>query len=149
MHQKKQIKIVVIQISWIRIFGEWSVWFPILWIYKTQFYWICNDIGKICPIDICITTMAKIKRQDIIIVFGDFYAQIAHYGYHHRKRKNLLKVLLWKQLCNWRILLQSQTSLHTWTHHRIHNGYQLDHICLSRKWCRSLFHVRNKKNAER
>jgi hypothetical protein len=34
------------------------------------------------------------------------------------------------------------------TYHRTHDGHQLDHICISRKWRRSLLDVKNKRSAD-
>jgi hypothetical protein len=37
---------------------------------------------------------------------------------------------------------------YTWTHHNTKEGYQLDHICISKRWRRSLLDVRNKRSAD-
>ncbi|MGL5406217.1 MAG: endonuclease/exonuclease/phosphatase family protein [Propionibacteriaceae bacterium] len=107
-------------------------------------------------------TMLNINRQDIIIVMGDFNAQIGQdntelehiMGRHGMGTITENGELFTEFCCENELVIGGSLFPHqtchkyTWTHHRTREGYQLDHMCISSKWRGSLLDVRNRRSAD-
>ena len=107
-------------------------------------------------------TMINIKRQDIILVIGDFNAQIGpdnmeleHIMGRHGMGSITENGELFTEFCCENELViggslfpDKDCHKQTWTHHRTRKGYQLDHVCISSKWRGSLLDVRNRRSAD-
>jgi hypothetical protein len=107
-------------------------------------------------------TMSKIKRQDIVIVMGDFNATVGSDNEHleHVMGRYGMGTItengeLFTEFCFENDLViggslfpHKTCHKYTWTHPRTRDGYQLDHVCISRKWRGSLLDVRNRRSAD-
>jgi exonuclease III len=110
-------------------------------------------------------TLIGIKKSDIIVMMGDFNAQVRHnnqdiehimgrYGLPFDENENWQLLI---ELCGKHGLVIGGTVFPRKEGHKVtcisaekdkQRGNQIDHICISRNWRTSLLDVRNKRRAD-